>query len=182
MSNKAWQIASAGVLQQVDLGPPPAPGPREVLFRIHAVSLNHRDKLVVEHTPPYPLEAKPGLIPCCDAAGIVEETGSDSRWARGESVILSPHTWLYGSDDRDFTYKHLLGGGDKDGTLRQYMIVSDEHLVKCPKRMTMDEAATLWTAGVTAYRALYYDGIPPQKGTTVLTQGTGGVSCYAIAV
>jgi NADPH:quinone reductase-like Zn-dependent oxidoreductase len=46
----------------------------------------------------------------------------------------------------------------------------------------MEEACTLWTAGVTAYRALFHAPVKFEPGMTVLTQGTGGVSSYAIQV
>ena len=74
MANQAWQIASAGKLVLNDLGPLPTPGPKEILVRVHAISLNYRDILVADHDPAYPLKAKENLIPGSDAAGIVEGT------------------------------------------------------------------------------------------------------------
>lgn len=165
-----------------NLGDVPKPGPKQVLLRIHAFSLNYRDILVVDHSPNYPLQAKPDLIPGSDGAGIVEESGTESRWKKGDHVVIHPNTWLSGTDGRDWKFEETLGAGHLDGTFRRWMLVDDEHLTPAPKGISLEEACTLYTAGVTAYRALYHGGVDVKPGTTLLTQGTGGVSCYAIMV
>lgn len=67
------------------------------------------------------------------------------------------------------------------------MLIDEKLVVKAPESMSFGEASTLFTAGVTAWNALCYgneegNGVEFLKGKTVLTQGTGGVSCYAIQV
>lgn len=182
MSNQAWQIASPGKLVLNDLGPLPTPGPKEILVRIHAISLNYRDILVADHDPAYPLKAKENLIPGSDAAGIVEVAGPESNWAKGDRVVLHPNDWQSG-DPRNYIFHQTLGGASQDGTFRRYILVSGERVFKAPDSMTLQEAATIFTAGVTAWRVLNY-GEPKLLGpeSTILTQGTGGVSCYAIQV
>lgn len=69
-----------------------------------------------------------------------------------------------------------------DGFLQRYIVWDDNRLVRAPEHMSMEEASSLFTAGVTAYRALFYGPMKPEPGTTVLTQGTGGVSCFAIQI
>ncbi|KAK4496579.1 hypothetical protein PRZ48_012559 [Zasmidium cellare] len=177
--NQAWQITTPNTLTLASLGPLPQPGPNQVLLRIHAVALNYRDTLIISHNPPTALPAKPNLIPCCDAAGTITQTGPSSRWSVGQNVIVSPHTWVRGSDDNDFSYEELLGGGAKDGTLRRWMVVGDEGVVRCPKGLDLVEASTLWTAGVTAWRALRYSGVELGAGRSVLTMGTGGLAAAA---
>lgn len=75
---------------------------------------------------------------------------------------------------------NTLGAGDTNGTLTQYMVVEDEWLIKAPGHLSFEESATLPGAGGTAMNVL--TSIVVKKGTTVLTQGTGGVSCLVIQV
>lgn len=180
MANEAWQITTPGVLSLKDLGPIPKPGPKQALVRIQAASLNYRDKLVVNHDASYRIIAKPDLIPVSDAAGIVQEAGADSVWKKGDRVVAHPNTWRYGEDNRDYSFEKTMGGGQIDGVLRRWMLLSDESVFKAPNELSMEEASTLYTAGVTAFRSLFYGGVKLGPGSTVLTQGTGGVSCYAI--
>jgi NADPH:quinone reductase-like Zn-dependent oxidoreductase len=186
MSNQAWQIASPGTLVLNSTGPPPTPAPNEVLVRMHAMSLNYRDILVTDHSPSYPLPSKPNLIPGSDGAGVIELAGSQSHWKAGDRVILHPNTWLSGSP-RNYVFEQTLGGAERDGTLQRFMCVDESYVVNAPGGMSLVEASTLFTAGVTAWNALCYgneegNGVGFLEGRTVLTQGTGGVSCYAIQV
>ena len=189
MSNQAWQIASLGTLVLNSTGPPPTPAPNEVLVRLHAMSLNYRDILVTDHSPSYPLPTKPNLIPGSDGAGTISLVGSGSasqHWRAGDRVILHPNTWLSGSP-RNYVFDQTLGGAERDGTLQRFMLIDERYVVKAPESMSLVEASTLFTAGVTAWNALCYgneegNGVGFLEGKTVLTQGTGGVSCYAIQV
>jgi NADPH:quinone reductase-like Zn-dependent oxidoreductase len=182
MANQAWQITTAGSIALKDLGPVPKPGTKQVLVRIHAVSLNYRDRVVIDRSPSYPVVAKENLIPGSDGAGTVEVAGPDSVWKKGDRVIIQPNQWTSGYDERDFEIDKVLGGGDIDGTFRRWIVLNDSCLFKAPDALTFEEACTVHTAGVTAFRSLFYGGVELQPGTTVLTQGTGGVSCYAIMV
>jgi NADPH:quinone reductase-like Zn-dependent oxidoreductase len=182
MANQAWQIAAPGKLVLNDLGPPPSPGPKEILVRIHATALNYRDILNVDHDSDYPLTPKENLIPGSDGAGIVEAAGSDSRWKKGDRVVIHPNDWMLG-DPRNYIFHQTRGGASLDGTFQRYLLVNEEYAFKAPDSMTLQEASTIFTAGVTAWNVLNY-GDPKLLGpeSTVLTQGTGGVSCYAIQV
>ncbi|KAK3072659.1 hypothetical protein LTR53_006398 [Teratosphaeriaceae sp. CCFEE 6253] len=183
MANQAWQISAPGQLSLVDLATAiPKPGPKQVLVRIHAVALNYRDVLIVDHDLNYPLIAKPDLIPGSDGAGIIEQLGPDSRWVKGDAVIWHPNTWLSGTDVRDLEMAAVLGGGECDGTLQRWAVIDDERLIKAPQGLSLEEAATVFTAGVTAYTALFHGPMKLEPGMTVLTQGTGGVSCYVIQI
>ncbi|KAK0333470.1 hypothetical protein LTR91_025847 [Friedmanniomyces endolithicus] len=71
-------------------------------------------------------------------------------------------------------------GTTADGMLRRWLVWDDDRLFRAPSHLSLEEASTLFVAGVTAYRALFYGSFRPQPGMTVLTQGTGGVSCFAI--
>ncbi|KAK3624300.1 hypothetical protein LTR56_021121 [Elasticomyces elasticus] len=180
MANQAWQITSAGVLSLNDLGSLPKPGPKQVQIRLHAVALNYRDVLIADRDPNYPLMAKQDLIPGSDGAGIIEETGPDSIWAKGDRVILHPNNWISGPDVRSLNLYEVAGGGEVDGTLRRWVVWGDDRLIKAPDGLSLEEASTMFTAGVTAYHALFHGPLKIEPGMTVLTQGTGGVSCYGI--
>jgi NADPH:quinone reductase-like Zn-dependent oxidoreductase len=181
MANQAWQITSPGNLILKELGPPPAPGPKEILVRIYAFALNYRDILNVDHDPDYPLTPKENLIPGSDGAGIIEAAGSASRWKQGDRVVIHPNTWMSG-DPRNYIFDQTRGGASLDGTFQRFLLVDEEFAFKAPDGMTLQEASTLFTAGVTAWNVLCYGDPRLGPGDTVLTQGTGGVSCYAIQV
>ena len=152
MANQAWQIKSPGVLELTDLGPSlPKPGPQQVLVRIGAAALNYRDKLIVDHNPEYPILAKPNLVPCIDGAGTIEQAGEGSIWKKGDRVVIFPHTWLHGNDARSLNLKEIAGAGDLDGTLKRYIVWDDTKLVRAPATLSIEEASTLITAGLTAY-------------------------------
>lgn len=183
MANQAWQITSPGNMSLVDLNTPiPKAGSTQAFVHIYAVAFNFRDIMVVDHSPNYPITHKANLIPCTDGAGIVEEAGEASIWKKGDRVIVHPSSWLHGSDPRNFKLSDVSGAGEVDGTLRRWMVCDDDRLIKAPEGLSMEEASTMSIAGVTAYYSLFHGPIRLERGMTVLTQGTGGVSCYAIQV
>jgi NADPH:quinone reductase-like Zn-dependent oxidoreductase len=159
--------------------------PHTALIRILGAALNFRDLLTIAHSPVYPVPLEIGNAPGSDGAGEVIATSPNSHWKIGDRVILAPNTWREGRDQRDFYFESTLGA-TVQGTLRQLAVVGDEGLVSAPKGLTFEEAATLPTAGVTAFRALFGE-VDRQRdrvreGEWVLTQGTGGVSLWAVQV
>ena len=70
-------------------------------------------------------------------------------------------------------------GASGDGVLRQYGVFNEQGLVLVPSHLSYVEASTLPCAAVTAWNALF-GGRKLEPGDTVLTQGTGGVSIFAI--
>lgn len=177
----------------------PTPGPNQVLIKITAATLNFRDLLISTRSPQYPGDHKAGLVPGSDGAGIIASTHTSSAWADkvGTKVILSPTDWLSG-DVRNLTFTSVLGGTSTDGTLQQYLVVDDERVVPAPANLNAVESASLVTAGTTAWSAIResldgelggglraWEGSWTEKrlkGKTVLTMGTGGVSCFGIQV
>lgn len=167
--------------------PKPQPGPKSALVRLRAASLNFRDLLIIADTPKYPIPKAPGLTPCSDGAGEIEAVGPGSEWKVGDKVILQPnHSWSDSEDVAEFKMEKALGGVNMQGTLQQYLVVEDKWLNRMPKSLSFEEAAALPTAGGTAINALYHSRLLGPKGErslegkTVVTQGTGGVSCFAI--
>ncbi|WP_208452744.1 zinc-dependent alcohol dehydrogenase family protein [Burkholderia gladioli] len=150
----------------------PEPGAGEVLVRIRATSLNARDLAVLSGRYPFP--AKPGVIPLSDAAGEILAVGAGvTRFSIGDRVVNSFYPQWFGGPLRVRPTQYATS---MDGWLATHRVVSAEALSRMPVHLSFEEAATLPCSGVTAWSAL--QGI--SSGDTVLTQGSGGVSLYAI--
>lgn len=176
---KAFQITGTdgyASLLQTDL-PDPQLGPGEVLVSLRAVSLNYRDYMnlmgIRGVTGPIP------RIPCSDGAGEVVAIGPEvSGWATGDRVVIPfMPTWL----DGPFTQPHAAAalGGQQDGVLRELIALPASALVRLPPSLSYAEAATLPCAAVTAWDALFVRG-QLKPDATVLIQGSGGVSVFAL--
>jgi len=175
---KQVTLATPGGLEQLQLenSPEPGePGPGEIRVRIHANSLNFHDYVVVTGAVP----VKNNRIPMADGAGIVEAIGHDvTEFKVGDHVVSTffPH-WLDGPAPID-NFSTTPGDG-QDGYAREQVIRPTNWFTLAPKGFSHAEAATLTTAGLTAWRALVVDaGL--KAGDTVLTLGTGGVSVFAL--
>jgi NADPH:quinone reductase-like Zn-dependent oxidoreductase len=175
---KSFEIHEFGIenLVLVDRDAP-RPGNGQVLVRMRACSLNYRDLLVVKGL--YNPKLKRPLVPLSDGVGIVEEVGSGvSRFKKGDRVAACfMQTWIEGPVTREKGASAL--GGAIDGVLREFAVFSEEGLTRIPDFLTDEEAATLPCAAVTAWHALF-EHTPPVPGDTVLLQGTGGVSIFAL--
>jgi NADPH:quinone reductase-like Zn-dependent oxidoreductase len=175
---KVWQIQSFGIdkLAWVDL-PQPRPGRGEILVKVHAVSLNYRDLLMVRghYNPKMALPR----IPCSDGAGEVVEVGEGvTSTSPGQRVagIFMQH-WLEGPPTAESSRGAL--GGDLDGMLAEYVVLPQGGVVSIPGHLSYSEAATLPCAGVTAWNALE-NAAQVKPGDVVMIQGTGGVSIFAL--
>src|SRR5215510_6695262 len=154
----------------------PKVGPGQVLIRVHAVSLNYRDLLIAQGR--YMRGLKLPLIPMSDGAGEVVETGGGvTRVKRGDRVAgIFMQNWLCGEVSATAARGAL--GGSLDGMLAEYVVLSQEGVVHIPSHLSYEEAATLPCAAVTAWNALTSWMLKP--GISVLAQGTGGVSIFAL--
>jgi NADPH:quinone reductase-like Zn-dependent oxidoreductase len=174
---RAWQVSAFGIdsLEFVER-PTPAPGPGEVLLAVRAVSFNRRDLMVVKGL--YNPKMKLPRIPCSDAAGEVAAVGAGvSAWKPGDRVAgIFMQNWMEGPLTPNKARGAL--GGDIDGVLADYVLLKEQGLVAIPDHLSFQEAATLPCAAVTAWNALNTVEIKP--GSTVLIQGTGGVSIFAL--
>jgi NADPH:quinone reductase-like Zn-dependent oxidoreductase len=157
--------------------PSPRPGPGQVLVRVRAVSLNYRDLLISKglYNPRLPLPR----IPVSDGAGEVQEAGPGvTRFRSGDRVAANfMPQWVDGEID-DTKARSALGG-EVDGMLAQEAVLPETGLVHVPEHLTFEEAATLPCAALTAWNALFESG-RVKPGDTVLTQGSGGVSTFAV--
>jgi len=156
--------------------PVPTPERDEILVKMQAASLNYRDLQVVRGD--YPQLQLP-LIPVSDGAGEVVAVGSEVRRFRvGDRVCpCYLRDWISGPLTPETVARRL--GGSVDGVLAEYVCVPEHAAVRIPEHLTAMEAATLPIAGVTAWHALFVLG-RIQPGQTVVVQGTGGVSTFAL--
>ena len=155
--------------------PAQAPGQGEIRVRLHASSLNYHDYAVVSGMwgPDTP------RIPMADGAGDVIEVGAGvTEFSPGDRVVSTFFpTWLSGAPEV-IGFATVPGDGI-DGYAREEVTAPATSFTHAPRGWTHVEAATLTTAGLTAWRALFVDDrIGP--GNTVLVQGTGGVSIFAL--
>src|SRR5215470_5319771 len=157
--------------------PVPPPGAGEVLVRLKAATLNYRDLITVKGG--YGSRQKFPLIPVSDGAGVVERIGSNVRgFAPGDRVIGSFFEGWIGGEPSEAKMRSALGGA-VDGVLAEYRVFPASALVRTPEHLSDIEAAALPCAGLTAWSAVVkLGGVKP--GQTVLTQGTGGVSIFAL--
>jgi NADPH:quinone reductase-like Zn-dependent oxidoreductase len=176
---RAWEIQGGFGLDKLTLTerPDPRPGPGQVLIRVRAVSLNYRDLLTVDGK--YNPKQKLPLIPCSDGAGEVVAVGDGvTRVKPGNRVCgIFAQRWIAGEPTREKLRSTL--GGPFDGMLAELVVLHEEGVVHVPPHLTDEEAATLPCAGVTAWSALVTAG-RLTAGDSVLLQGTGGVSIFAL--
>jgi NADPH:quinone reductase-like Zn-dependent oxidoreductase len=159
--------------------PEPTAGQGQVVVRMRAASLNFRDMMVVKGT--YNPRMKMPMVPLSDGAGEVVEVGSDvTRVRLGDRVAGSfMQTWIDGEVDESKARSAL--GGSIDGVAAEYVLFDEDGLVRFPDHLSFEEAATLPCAAVTAWNALVSTGhLRPNE--TVLIQGSGGVSLFALQI
>lgn len=123
------------------------------------------------------------IVPASDGAGTVVAIGSRvSRFQKGDSVLTLFNQSHLGGPVTKADLNTGLGGG-LNGTLRQYGAFEESGLVRMPRSLDFQQASTLPCAAVTAWNGLYgVESKALRPGDTILTQGTGGVSMFALQV
>ncbi|WP_030682901.1 zinc-dependent alcohol dehydrogenase family protein [Streptomyces sp. NRRL B-1347] len=155
----------------------PAPGPGQAVVAVRATSLSFRELMVLDGT--YVLPVKPDVVPVSDGAGDVVAVGAGVDATRvGDRVAAT----LFPSwQDGPFAAEHLAQrGGSLDGMLTDFAVVGADSLVAVPRHLSYEEAATLPCVAVTAWNALTGDASGVRPGDTVVIQGSGGVSLFAL--
>jgi len=158
--------------------PDPAAGPRDVVVRLRALSLNYRDQLVINGINRW--RPRTPRIPVSDGAGVVVAIGSAvTRFKAGDRIapIFYPK-WI---DDGPVTEKMqgALGGATADGLYAEYAVIDETALVPLPSHLSDEEAAALPCAALTAWNGVA-EGTPVREGDTVVVLGTGGVALFAL--
>lgn len=162
-------------LQIVDRPEPATLGDHDVRVRVRAVSLNYRDLVIARGSK----KRTKRVVPVSDGAGEVIAIGDKvTRVKVGDRVTASFFpTWLDGAFGEEHHANAL--GGSLDGMLAEQVVLAESAWVKIPSHFSLEQAATLPCAGVTAWNALY-EAAALRTGDTILVQGTGGVSIFAL--
>ncbi|MCI0684209.1 MAG: NAD(P)-dependent alcohol dehydrogenase [Gemmataceae bacterium] len=178
---KAWEVQGGFGIESLTLvdRPEPKAGPGQVLMKLSAWSLNYRDLMVVKGQ--YNPKIRLPFTPFSDGVGTVAAVGDGvTRVKAGDRVAgCFLQRWLDGPLD-DAKGKSALGGGQL-GMLAEQVVLHEDGVVPVPAHLSDVEAATLPCAAVTAWNALVSSS-SLKAGDTVLIQGTGGVSLFALQI
>ncbi|HWP20766.1 MAG TPA: NAD(P)-dependent alcohol dehydrogenase [Burkholderiaceae bacterium] len=153
------------------------PGPGEVRVRVHAVSLNYRDLMIAQGR--YLKTSGRPVVPASDGAGKVVAVGPGAeRFRVGDRVLTSffPR-WIDGHPT--LANSGVTLGASSDGVLGEEIVLHEDAFVPMPSHLDFVEASTLPCAAVTAWNAMFV-AADLKPGQTVLLQGTGGVSIWAL--
>jgi len=175
---KAISLKSPGGLENLEVverESPGAPGAGEMRVRIHASSLNFHDYLVANGS----IRTEDGRIPMSDGAGVVDAVGEGvDEFTVGDRVVSTFFPDWPDGRARIADFRRTPGDGI-DGYAREQVVAKPDCFTRAPEGYSHQAAATLTTAGLTAWRALVVNG-GLRAGETVLTLGTGGVSIFAV--
>lgn len=175
---RAWQLENVGkqnlTLKEINR---PEPGVGEVLIRTKAVSLNYRDKAIIDGS--YPLPMTFPMVPTSDLAGEVVAIGDQVQQLRPGDQVISVYKpfWIDGVPSKEANSQTL--GGPLAGTLSEYVLLPESGVLTYPSYLTPQQASTLPIAAVTAWVGLFANG-NLRAGQTVLVQGSGGVALAAL--
>lgn len=177
---KAVQLEQFGIehlrLKEV---PTPVIGENEVLVKTTAVSLEFHDLIVVENRIPFGIPLP--HIPVTEGVGIVEKVGGKvTRWKKGDRVII-PFISRWDAGKNTPYHDQLRTGFSLPGLLAEYSVQPENTLVRTPNNLTDEAAAPLSIAGLTAW-AYLVEQANIRAGQTILVQGSGGVSLFAIQI
>jgi NADPH:quinone reductase-like Zn-dependent oxidoreductase len=158
----------------------PRPGARQVVVRVHAVSLNYRDLMTAKGT--YNPKLKLPITPLSDGAGEIVAIGEGvTRVKPGDRVTSAFFQAWNDGEATEIKGRSSLGAGGMGGRgmLAEYIVLEEDGVVHLPEHLSYEEGATLPCAALTAWNALVTQG-QVKAGDTVLIQGTGGVSIFAL--
>ncbi len=155
----------------------PKPGLGQVLVKMKAFSLNYRDLLLVKGL--YNPKLKFPFVPLSDGVGEIVAVGDGVTRVKAGTRVAGTfmQKWIAGQLTEAMA-KSALGGGI-EGVLAEYVVLDAEGVTPVPEHLTDVEAATLPCAALTAWNALVTQG-QVKAGDSVLIQGTGGVSLFAL--
>jgi zinc-binding alcohol dehydrogenase/oxidoreductase len=145
----------------------------QCLVKVNAAALNRRDQWIREGLYP---GIRDQVILGSDGCGIVEE--GPVHW-RGKEVIINPNI-NWGVDARAQSLDYHILGMPTNGTLAEYVVVSEDRLISKPKHLSAQQAAALPLAGLTAFRACFTKGKITKNDKVLISGIGGGVSQFAM--
>lgn len=177
---KAVQLTNFGIRNfRVAEIEKPTPRANEVLVNIKAVSLNYLDTILANGS--FHKDLSFPYIPASDGAGIIEAVGSDvTQWKAGDRVAVQyVQNWTKGLIDKNSNAVRV--AWQTPGVMAEYVCLPAHGVVRAPANLSDEETATLPIAALTAWQGLINQA-NLRPGQTVLTQGTGGVSLFALQI
>lgn len=177
MSNKTVYVQAGGGYERVVIGQSSkaGPGPGQIQVRLRANSLNYHDYLVIIGG----IAHQEDRIPMADGAGEVVAVGQGVKeFAVGDAVVSTFFPSWLGGRPEVYGFGSVPGDG-VDGYAREWVTAAATAFTHAPQGWSHAEASTLTTAALTAWRSLVYEA-RLKAGDTVLIQGTGGVSIFAL--
>jgi NADPH:quinone reductase-like Zn-dependent oxidoreductase len=159
--------------------PMPVMGEKEVLVKITAVALEFHDLIVVENRIPFGIPLP--HIPVTEGVGVVEQVGDKvTRWKKGDRVII-PFIGRWEAGKNTPYNDQWRTGFSRPGLLAEYTVQPENTLVRTPVNLSDVEAAPLSIAGLTVWTILV-EQANIRAGQTILIQGSGGVSLFALQI
>ncbi len=159
--------------------PTPIIGDNEVLVKTTATSLQYLDLLLTENTAGFNIPLP--FIPVSEGVGVVENVGKYvTQWKKGDRVII-PFITRWEAGQTTPYHNALRTGMQSSGTLAEYTVQPENTLVRTPTNLTDEEASSLPVAGLTAWASLVTQA-NIKAGQTILVQGSGGVSLFALQI
>jgi zinc-binding alcohol dehydrogenase/oxidoreductase len=154
----------------------PQPKAREVIVKLRAAGLNHRDLFILDRHK----STEPPLIIGSDGAGVIEAVGTEVQNVRvGDEVIINPGIgWKENTDAPPEGFSIL--GHPLHGTFAEKVAVPAVNVAPKPEHLSWEEAGVLSLSALTAYRAMFTKG-KVQSGMKVLIPGIGsGVATFLL--
>lgn len=175
---KAALFKGSGLPLQVGEFPKPRPVKDQVLIRLKAAALNHRDLWIMEEQAS--VNRPEGIVLGSDGVGSITDVGEDADpLLVGTEVIINPSLeWGNNPMVQGDTFK-ILGFPD-NGTLAEFVAVSKKYVFEVPEGLTPEECAALPLSGLTAYRALFSKARLRAKEKVLITGIGGGAALWAL--
>jgi NADPH:quinone reductase-like Zn-dependent oxidoreductase len=160
----------------------PAVGDHQVLLHVHAVALQHGElELLDSLNKGTNKHDRTGQIVCSDAAGEVVAIGKHVTSVRTGARVTSLYFADYLDGPLSPAQQSQGHGYGINGVLGDYILIEDTGIAPMPAGMSYEEASTLPTAALTAWMATVGNNLVP-RGGTVLVEGTGGISSFALQI
>lgn len=148
----------------------PTPKKEEVVIKINAAAVNHRDLLIQKGQY---VNLKSPIVLGSDGAGIIDEFGENVKGFKvGQEVIINPGL-EWGNNPKAPGSDYRVLGLPENGTFAEYVVVPASAVYPKPKHLSFEQAAALPLSGLVAYRALVTRG-QAAKGQKILITGIGG--------
>ncbi|HEY8461274.1 MAG TPA: zinc-binding dehydrogenase, partial [Blastocatellia bacterium] len=178
---KAIILRELGAAENLKLedAPDPQPGAGEVVVRLKAAALNHRDLFIWQKL--YPNIKLPAILGS-DGAGVVAAVGDGvDQSLIGREVVIEPGLdWGPSEEAQGKNYRIL--GMPEDGTYAEMIKIPVENIHPKPPHLTFEEAAAVPLAGLTAYRAVVTRAKVKAGETVLVTGAGGGVAMFAVQI